>query len=415
MKNLTNGCRRTEVFISPKNYKTLKAKSDLNKSWAVQCRFYDPKFAEQYPDGFQYRKKLNRIKCDNIQDQKKFVEECKTEMEIQLDERGYNPILDTYMDNVGELNPYVLFYDALLIGHGKLTGTPHHLYQVKLCLIKLKEHIESLRYDIIHIKDIKIWHVKNILERANLTPSVFNHSRSYLLSIFKELIQYGCIEHNPCKEIIKKKIVKKIRETMSDKKFRYVKNYLEEYYPNFHRYFAIFFMSGGRSAEMMRLRAKDVDLRRQEYKVLIKKGIEYVEVLKVIMPQAMPFWRDLMSEVKSEEDYLFSKYLKPGKKPIRPSQITDRWRKYVKQTDRIRDEKNQIIRVTEDFYGLKYLFLDKLDEAQTTGNIAPILEMNFAQIAASHKRDSTTRIYTTKKDQRNNEALKKVTLRLKIS
>ena len=40
--------------------------------------------------------------------------------------------------------------------------------------------------------------------------------------------------------------------------------------------------------------------------------------------------------------------------------------------------------------------------------------MNFAQIAASHKRDSTTRIYTTKKDQRNNEALKKVTLRLKI-
>ena len=71
MKNLTNGCRRTEVFISPKNYKTLKAKSDLNKSWAVQYRFYDPKYAEQYPDGFQYRKKLNRIKCDNIQDQKK--------------------------------------------------------------------------------------------------------------------------------------------------------------------------------------------------------------------------------------------------------------------------------------------------------------------------------------------------------
>ncbi|MEN5132360.1 hypothetical protein [Elizabethkingia anophelis] len=201
---------------------------------------------------------------------------------------------------------------------------------------------------------------------------------------------------------------------MSDNKFRYVKNYLEEYYPNFHRYFAIFFMSGGRSAEMMRLRAKDVDLRRQEYKVLIKKGVEYVEVLKVILPQAMPFWRDLMSEVRSEEDYLFSKYLKPGKTPIRPSQITDRWRKYVKQTERIRDEKNQIVRVTEDFYGLKYLFLDKLDEAQTTGNIAPIIEMNFAQIAASHKRDSTTRIYTTKKDQRNNEALKKVTLRLKI-
>ncbi|WP_407501367.1 tyrosine-type recombinase/integrase [Elizabethkingia anophelis] len=419
MKNLANGCKRTEVFISPKNYKTLKAKSDLNKSWAVECRFFDPKFAEKYPKGFPYRKKLNRIKCDNIQDQKKLAEECKEEMEAQLDERHYNPILESYDNSAkGELNPYVLFYDALIIGQTKLVGSAPHLNQIRLCVVNIKEHVERFRYDLLPIKDIKIWHIKNILERANMTPSVFNHSRSYLLSIFKELIQYGCIDHNPCKEIIKKKTSKKIRETFSDYKLRLVKNYLEEYYPTFHRYFYIFFLSGARSAELLRVKVKDVDLKRQEYKALVKKGNQYEEVLKVILPEALPYWKELLSESKSPEDYIFSKGLKPGPgvdlKPIRTSQITRRWSNHVKKSDKIIDIRGNIVRVTEDFYALKHLFLDKLDEAQTNGKIAPIVEMNFAQIAAGHKSDTTTRIYTTKKDQRNNEALKKVTLNLKI-
>ena len=46
-KQLRNGCSRTEVFISPKNYKTLKNKSDLTKDWFVECRFYDPLFKDK--------------------------------------------------------------------------------------------------------------------------------------------------------------------------------------------------------------------------------------------------------------------------------------------------------------------------------------------------------------------------------
>lgn len=55
-KQLRNGCSRTEVFISPKNYKTLKNKSDLTKDWFVECRFYDPLF------------KINIRKVFNLED-----------------------------------------------------------------------------------------------------------------------------------------------------------------------------------------------------------------------------------------------------------------------------------------------------------------------------------------------------------
>lgn len=52
-----NGCSRTSVFISPKNYKSLKSKKDLEKDWFVECKFYDPEFQEKYPNGFQFRRR----------------------------------------------------------------------------------------------------------------------------------------------------------------------------------------------------------------------------------------------------------------------------------------------------------------------------------------------------------------------
>ncbi|CAA7197660.1 hypothetical protein CHRY9293_03735 [Chryseobacterium potabilaquae] len=51
---LANGCERTEVYISPKNYKTFTSKSKIPKQWFVECRFYDPKKENEYPKGFQW-------------------------------------------------------------------------------------------------------------------------------------------------------------------------------------------------------------------------------------------------------------------------------------------------------------------------------------------------------------------------
>ncbi|NAW50375.1 tyrosine-type recombinase/integrase, partial [Elizabethkingia argentiflava] len=172
-----------------------------------------------------------------------------------------------------------------------------------------------------------------------------------------------------------------------DEKYQIVHDYIQENYPDFFRYFKIFFLSGARTSELFRLQKKDVNLVAQEYKVTIQKGREYIETIKIILPQAVPYWREILDMCKSQKDYLFSKGLKPGDKPIQPYQITKRWHRLIKSSNKIKDKDGKIIKVTEDFYSLKHLFLDKLDQASDE-------EINLAKIAASHRTDSITKVYT---------------------
>jgi hypothetical protein len=68
------------------------------------------------------------------------------------------------------------------------------------------------------------------------------------------------------------------------------------------------------------------------------------------------------------------KTVKPGLVPIAPEQITRRWKIHVKSKLVIKDrkvtEKSKLEKndteyqpITADFYALKHLFLDKVDEA----------------------------------------------------
>ncbi|MDV3685263.1 hypothetical protein CMU45_02575 [Elizabethkingia anophelis] len=408
MKNLKNGCKRTEVFVSPKNYKILKGKADLNKNWSVECRFFDPKFKDKYPDGFQYRKKFNKSKCETIQEQKVFAEIMKSEMENMLDNHNYNPITKEYTNNnKGEITPYTLFIDALELAQKKVKGVYEHKKQVLLCINRLKPHIESLNYDVLQIKDIKIWHFMNVLEAAELTASTYNHYRSYLMSLCKALIPFGCMEHNPIRDIPKQKTVTKIREILSDEEYEIVCDYLRGYNYNFYRYFQIFYHSAGRTPELFRVRAKDVDINNQEYRTIIYKGRQYYEVVKVIFPQAIPFWKELLSLARSPNDFLFGPGLIPNSNKVeRKDSITMKWSRWIKNNKKLKDKYGNTIEITADFYSNKHRFLDKLDEAQSSGKLAPIVDINLAQKAANHKSGSTTKIYTTGKTKRENEILK---------
>lgn len=261
MKELKNNCHRTEIFISPKNYKQLRKKEDLQKQWSVECRFFDPIFSSKYPKGFQYRIRMNSF--DTIAERKIAVETIKEEMEKKLDLHHYNPITKTYMtSNSEELNPNLFIEEALSIARTKLNGSEYHLNRIKADLIRIGKSIQSLGYDTLLIKDVKIWHIKNILENMGLTPSAFNKVRQYMLSLFKELIQYGCIEYNPVRDIEKKVEVAKLREILPDEKFRVLFKYLKENHYEFYRYAMIFYYSGARSAELLRVQRKHINIER---------------------------------------------------------------------------------------------------------------------------------------------------------
>lgn len=401
---LKGGCERTEVFISPKNYKSLKSKSDLKKFWFVECRFYDPRFEEKYPKGFPYRIKFSSS-GSTLPEMKRTAEIYKEEMEHSLDNAHYNPITKTFYNvSSNHLSPDLHLIPALNAVREKLSVSEHHSKQLRCCINRIEKILPILRYEYMPVSEFKIWHIKNILDELKLTNSVYNKFRAYLKRMFRELIEYGCVFHNPCTDISKRMEVVKVREVLSDEKFKVVHNYLEENHYNFFRYAKIFFYSGGRSSELLRVQKKHCNLEKQEYQVLIKKGKTYTWETKIIIPQALPYWREILNLCKSDEDYLFTKCQLPSEKPIRPTAITRQWSRLVKNGEIYDINGNRVV-VTEDFYALKHLFLDKLDKIS---NETPVIDINFAQQMANHRSNRTTGIYAVGRKQRANEILKQI-------
>ncbi|SMC86900.1 tyrosine-type recombinase/integrase [Chryseobacterium sp. YR221] len=402
---LTNGCSRTEIFISPKEYLEF-TKSNFKTKWFIECRFHDPKHKDKYPNGFPYRRRFSSSNLDILKLTAKIYVE---EMEDLLDNKKYNPITETYMtERVVKIHPYIPFVEALRSAHKKLKSdwSPNHAKEVNRCI----DHIEKIKYELefdkLLISDIKTWHIKTILDGLELTNSVYNHSISYLMALFKELTQYGCATDNPVNSITRKVEEIKIREVITKEDLRFVLKFLQDKHYTFYQYAQIFFYAAGRSTELMSVQKKHVDIKKQEYKVLIKKKKQYTWVKKVIIRSSIPFWKEVLSECQDDDDYLFSEGLVPGEKSISPKQISRRWKRHVKDTNDIKDDEGNILKVTADFYTLKHLFLDILDEINSS-RVLNIQELqNVAQRMANHDSDDTTSIYTTGRTGRKNNDLK---------
>ena len=405
-KPLRNGCSRTQFYFSPEDLLTSRSNEILAKDCFVECRFHDPKFKEKYPSGFQYRKRVNEYKT--LSERKLAAKSYKEEMEKILDVQNYNPITKVFMsDESKELNPNTDFKSALEIGRLKLSGSEKHLNEVRIAITRFCKGLDENSYSFLNISSVKIWHIINTLESLNLGPSYYNKFRQYLSDIFKELVQRGCIDNNPVRDISKKKINPKIRELISSEKLKYIDNYLKENHYNFFRYKEIFYRSGARSSELFRLQRKHVNIEAQEYIMQIQKGSSYKWVTKAINIQSLKYWKEIISLCESDEDYLFSVNQVPGKIKIREKRVTRKWYDLVKNSDNIKDNKGKIIKVIEDFYAFKSMYLDELDSIQDSAKVIP-LDFNLAQVAASHTSDKTTSIYTVKRNQRQLEYLKNI-------
>ena len=401
---LRNGCSRTEVYFSPENYRKLRNNSDLLKDWFVECRFHDPKFKDKYPNGFQFRKRTNCFQT--ITERKAAMEIYKNDMEILLDKQNYNPITKVFMPcEGGELYRGMDFKSAIETARLKLSGGEKHLRDVKIALNRFVKGIDELNYAFLNVSDIKIWHIKNTLDYLKISPSYYNKFRQYLSDIFKVFLEYGCVDSNPVRDISKKKINPKVRELISMNKLIYIDKFLKEKHYSFYRYRQIFYYSGSRTAELLRIQRKHVNLDKQEFLLQIRKGAYYNWVTKPINDAVLNYWKELCKLCESPEDYIFSKKLVPGSVPNSPAQITKRWNTHVKNNKDIKDDEGNIIEVAEDFYSFKYMFLDKLDEIQHEGKGS---DFNLAQTAASHTSNHTTGIYTVNRKRREVEFLKHV-------
>jgi len=396
-KNLLFDCAYSDLWVHPENWKTLTSQKSLKLDWRVECKFYDPKFKEKYPKGFLFRKKLNRFR--SLEDRKAVIETWLKEIPKLFEDKGYNPITKKYMipelkPVPGTLHPKLNFTEALKIAYPLLSVSEGVIKELRRIVAKVEESAINLKLEF-PICEIHSGHIRDLLDPLGLTNNEYNKFLTHLSIVLSDLVEKRIVFHNPIRDIKKKKTVKKIRETLEldepNKIFKILKN--DNY--TFYRYGMIFFHSGARTAELFRVQKKDVNLSKQEYKVTILKGSVSKEVIKVILPNVLSFWTEIVQECTDDDDFLFTRGLKPSLVPIQPCQISIRWRRWVKKK----------YNVTADFYALKHLFLDELDKASDAA-------FNFSKGMASHTTNVTETVYLVGREKRKNEALKKINIQV---
>jgi hypothetical protein len=101
----------------------------------------------------------------------------------------------------------------------------------------------------------------------------------------------------------------------------------------------------------MNVKKSDVDLNNQRFKVTTLKGGIYREVWKPIKVTVLPLWKELVYKARID-DYLFGKGLIPSAAAILPSQVTKRWKRYIKNK----------LGIEADLYSLQHLnFTEMMD------------------------------------------------------
>jgi site-specific recombinase XerC len=378
MLQLPSNCRAGKISVSPANWKTQSAK--VTSIWKITYWFYDDNLGQRHKVTI---KGMNRY--TTLIEKQDFVRYAiDQELEL-LQVKGYNYI--TKKETVAfttELSGTTPVAEALQYGFSKLKVVPTTLACIKSCLEKVTGAIKKLHYDRIYIMDIRRRHIKLILEACgDLSDCNYNHYRSYLSMIFRQLVEVEAIEANPVRDLIKKAETRKLRQELDKEKERpIVRKFLSEHYPEFWTFVNIFFHSGSRITEFVRLRAMDVDIPNQRFKILIKKGRKPKEQWKPIKDIVVPDWIKAIEGAK-DTDYIFSVGLVPGAKMIRPEQITRRWKNHVKKPV----DKGGL-GITADLYSLKHSNLDETAEAlqkhkeaikqasDQAGHTTPVITLN---------------------------------------
>ncbi len=382
MITLPNGCTCSKLSVSPKNWQSKSA--SIGTDWFIIYRFYDPRYLK--PKQVMV-KGMNRYKeLDERQEatKKSLAEELEKLVKGELN--PFNRVSNIKAGNV-DLRSEMPIIEALKLANQKVTVSAPTQRDLKYLLIHLEKAVKVLGLQTYHISKVTRKTVKMLLEEISSTPDRFNKNRSYLMILFSELCEAEAIEANPLRDIKKKKVTKHLRDVLSPEERITVNQYLEEKYPSFHRFLHIFFHSGARISELLRVTESDMDLKNQRYKVIVQKGRNYTQVWKTIKDVAMPYWLSVMEEcVKG--DFIFSVGLKPGAKQIQPYQVTKRWYRLVKKK----------IGIAADFYSLKHL------------HTTEVVDLLGEKEAAKHNEHTSTAmvvgIYDVKQGSRKHNKIK---------
>lgn len=381
---LDNGCFCSTPKVFPDNWMTKDATTD--RDWYIYYRFYDPLITgtnRKIKPHLEIIKGMNSYK--NLKVRREICKELiANELEL-LQKKGYNPATEQYIveeEVFYEVHPSTPFIKALKKAMEKVTGVKGTLTDMNCVIRGVEKAATKLRFTELPINQVSRKHIKAILEACGainkrFSASRHNKYRAYLMRLFKELVAMEAIDINPIRDVQMKTETKKIRLTLTREQRGQINEKLKKERYEFWRFLQIFFHSGSRETELMKVQGKHIDLAGQRCLYTIMKGREIREVWRPIKNVILELWQEAMVNC-GPDDYLFSRKLVPGAVHIRPDQITRRWMKYVKGP-----VNKGGMNIQADFYSLKHLNLDETtellgidDAAKMAGHTSTVITMS---------------------------------------
>ncbi|MEI9911741.1 MAG: hypothetical protein WDO71_20090 [Bacteroidota bacterium] len=228
MVNLPNGCSCSNLSVYPKNWQSKTAKVSFD--WYIMYRFYDPKF--QKPKQVMV-KGMNQFKI--LPERQKATKNALSSEMDKLLKDGYNPLIKSQIasDEKAIINPQTPIMEALFSVYEKVEVSARTKKDLKFMLSTVGSAIKSLGLIKYPISQVSRKTIKMILEAASNSPDRFNKNRSYLMILFSEICELELVETNPVRDIKKKKVVKHIRQVLTDEERNLVNEHLKNNYPSF--------------------------------------------------------------------------------------------------------------------------------------------------------------------------------------
>lgn len=350
MKALPNNCRMGKMLVIPENWKTCGKKA-LLMEWYIKYRFYD--------DNLKRNKQImiSRFNTfDNIEDKREAMNQAIKKVMYELETIGYNPIAAKTLKPVispenQEINKFTPFIPALRYAASKMKVVQTTMDGEILWVIgQLETAAKKLYFDRINIADITLKHLHLICEEASYkkdgsySGDKFNRNKKVLRQLYKKLVLLEVTPMNFPMSLERQKGAakkKKVLLTPADRKA--IVEYLDAQSPRFLLFIQVFFHSGSRLTEMLRVKASDVDLKKQEVNYLVLKGRQYENKTRPIKDIAVKLWQEAIRGAR-QADYVFGQELMPSAIPIVPNVVKKRWQRLQEKLE-----------IKASFYSLKHL------------------------------------------------------------
>lgn len=362
LHQITQSCSRSKISVVPANWQTKRASTTTK--WKIYYRYYD----QQFKNDKSLWGKMFVLKgmnaTDNLEERQEITKALIEQEMDMLDNRLWNPITLRYMVVGSASKSNMTLAEALRFALKKTNGVHKVLTDIRSVVngflnsaSMLFDENSMMPYSMLPIADVKRKHVKEILDNCynintKFTDKRYNKYKAYLSKLYRELIDDELVETNVFTDIRPKAELKPLKEVLTDREAFLINKYLRENCYTFWRFVQIFFYSDARETELANLKKKDVDFANQEFVVTVIKGHKKRQEVKQISNEVWDLWQELLADTE-DNDYLFSKGLKPGKVPIQADQFGRRWNRYVKGQ----------MGIDKDLRSLNHLHLTKVSEA----------------------------------------------------